>query len=115
LAGSKEHQKVLQRLRNEHKRHIRRTVDLGFLPESEAWALFEGSSGWEMGQGGKVPVGPSKKPATHGDVKTALPDLSPVIVLPGDKDLAMFAVFSCQAFPSLPVTALATKLHPSSK
>ena len=81
---------MLQRLRNEHKRHIRRTVDLGFLPESEAWALFEGSSGGEMGQGGKVPVGPSKKPATHGDVKTALPVLL--------KDLAMFVAFSCQAF-----------------
>ena len=26
------------------------------------------------------------------------PDLSPVIVLPGDKDLAMFVAFSCQAF-----------------
>jgi hypothetical protein len=90
LAGSKEHQKVLQRLRKEHKRHIRRTVDLGFLPESEAWALFEGSSGWEMGQGGKVPVGLSKKAATHGDIKTALPVLL--------KDLAMFVAFSCQAF-----------------
>jgi N-sulfoglucosamine sulfohydrolase len=211
LADSKEHQEALERLRKEHKRHIRRTVDLGFLPESEAWALFEGSSGWEMGQGGKVPIGPSQKAAaqvgmakegvflknlsskdanvrywgaiglaalkdkpsgkalkklkatlkdssaavrieaanalaTHGDVKTALPallkdlahenliivthaartiellgkkaastapqmrkaliraekirppDLSPVIVLPGDKDLAMFVAFSCQAF-----------------
>ena len=26
------------------------------------------------------------------------PDLSPVIVLPGDKDLAMFAAFSCRAY-----------------
>jgi hypothetical protein len=26
------------------------------------------------------------------------PDLSPVIVLPGDKDLAMFVAFSCRAF-----------------
>ena len=65
LAGSKEHREVLERLRKEHKRHIRRTVDLGFLPESEAWALFEGSSGWEMGQGGKVPVGPSQKAAAQ--------------------------------------------------
>jgi hypothetical protein len=121
-------------------------VDLGFLPESEVWALFEGGSGREIGQGGKVPVGLSKKAATHGDIKTALPillkdlahenliivthaartiellgkeassaapqmrkalehaekirppDLSPVIVLPGDKDLAMFVAFSCQAF-----------------
>jgi hypothetical protein len=211
LASSKEHQEVLERLRKEHKRHIRRTVDLGFLPESEAWTIFEDSSGWEMGQGGKVSVGPSQKAAAqvgvaeegvflknlsskdasvrywgaiglaalkdkpsikalkklkasfkdssaavrieaanalavHGDVKTALPtllkdlahenliivthaartiellgkqaasaalqmkkaldraekirppDLSPVIVLPGDKDLAMFVAFSCQAF-----------------
>ena len=26
------------------------------------------------------------------------PDLSPVIVLPGDEDMAMFVGFSCQAF-----------------
>jgi len=26
------------------------------------------------------------------------PDLSPVIVLPGDQDMAMFVGFSCQAF-----------------
>ncbi|MDA1046107.1 MAG: sulfatase-like hydrolase/transferase [Verrucomicrobia bacterium] len=65
LAGSKEHREVLERLRKEHRRHIRRTVDLGFLPESEAWSLFEGSSGWEMGQGGKAPVGPSQKAAAQ--------------------------------------------------
>ncbi|MDA0725827.1 MAG: HEAT repeat domain-containing protein, partial [Verrucomicrobia bacterium] len=64
-AGSKEHREVLERLRKEHRRHIRRTVDLGFLPESEAWSLFEGSSGWEMGQGGKAPVGPSQKAAAQ--------------------------------------------------
>jgi hypothetical protein len=28
------------------------------------------------------------------------PDLSPVIVLPGDQDMAMFVGFSCQAFLS---------------
>jgi hypothetical protein len=90
LGGSKEHQKVLQCLHHEHKRHIHRTVDLGFLTEREVWALFEGGSGWEIGQGDKMPVGLSKKAATHGDVKTALPVLL--------KELAMFVAFSCQAF-----------------
>ena len=65
LAESKEHQTVIERLRKEHKRHIRRTVDLGFLPESEAWIMFKDSSGWELGQGGKVPVGPSQKAAAQ--------------------------------------------------
>ena len=40
--------------------------------------------------GCKVPVGPSPKAATHGDVKTTL-----LVLL---KDLAMFVSFSCQAF-----------------
>jgi hypothetical protein len=30
------------------------TRDLGFIPEYEAWKLFEDSSGWEVGNSGKV-------------------------------------------------------------
>ena len=37
-------------------------------------------------------------PASDPDSVVSPPDLSPVIVLPGDKDLAMFVAFSCQAF-----------------
>ena len=208
-----EHKKALVRLRKEHRRHLRLTADLGFLPESEAWALFaQGkATGWELGQSGKIDLAPihaaaaqvglgdektflshlaSANPnirywgalglaahkknlstdalaalrtalndesaatrieaagalAKRGHLKTALPyllaalahenlivathaartiellgkdatqaapamkaalqraerirppDLSPVIVLPGDKDLAMFVAFSCRAF-----------------
>ena len=41
---------------------------------------------------------PQMKKALIRAEKIRPPDLSPVIVLPGDKDLAMFVAFSCQAF-----------------
>jgi uncharacterized sulfatase len=210
LIDSRKHQAILNRLRAAHRKHIRDTVDLGFLPESEAWEMFLNKTGWELGQSGKVNMAPiqaaaaqvgfaseksiaknlhSKNPsirywaaialthrekispqtkrqlqelltdpspavrieaantlARHGDLNVAVralikdlahenliivthaartiellgeqaiaaktpmeaaliraekirpPDLSPVIVLPGDKDLAMFVAFSCKAF-----------------
>ena len=210
LAGSKKHQKILNRLRKAHRKHINQTTDLGFLPESEAWEMFSEKTGWELGQGGKVRMGSIHKAAAqvgvadeaalaknlrsknasirywgaiglahldslsdstqevlrkkledpspavrieaanvltrHADPEPAIqalikdlahenliivthaartiellgskaiaakapmaaalkraekirpPDLSPVIVLPGDKDLAMFVAFSCRAF-----------------
>jgi len=210
LAGSEKHQKILNRLRKAHRKHISQTTDLGFLPESEAWEMFSEKTGWELGQSGKVKMGSIHKAAAlvgmadeaalaknlqsknasirywgaiglahldslsdstqevlrkkledpspavrieaantlarHGDLKTAIPtlikelkhenliivthaartiellgskamaakapmaaalkraekirppELSPVIVLPGDKDLAMFVAFSCRAF-----------------
>jgi len=210
LAGSEKHQKILNRLRKAHRKHISQSADLGFLPESEAWEMFSKQTGWELGQNGKVKMGPIHKAAAqvgvadeatlannlhsenasirywgavgltylgslsdstrkvlheklkdpspavrietanvlarHGDPKPAIqalikdlahenliivthaartiellgpkaiaakapmsaalkraekirpPDLSPVIVLPGDKDLAMFVAFSCHAF-----------------
>jgi hypothetical protein len=210
LADSRKHQAILNRLRAAHRQHIRDSVDLGFLPESEAWEMFRRKTGWELGQGGKVDMAPIQvaaaqvgvtreaalaknltspnasvrywgaiglahlkalrletkqqlrkalsdpspavrieaanalarhgvpKPAVHALIKdlahenliivthaartiellgeqaiaaktpmeAALiraekirpPDLSPVIVLPGDRDLAMFVAFSCRAF-----------------
>ena len=210
LVSSKKHEKNLKRLRTAHQKHIRKTMDLGFLPESLAWQMFSNKTGWELGQGGKVKMGGIQKAAAevgiadetaftknlgsknasirywgamglahldsisdatqevlhkklkdpspavrieaantlahHGDPKPAVqalikdlahenliivthaartiellgikaqaaktpmekalvraekirpPDLSPVIVLPGDKDLAMFVAFSCRAF-----------------
>ena len=210
LAGSEKHQKILNRLRKAHRKHISQTTDLGFLPESEAWEMFSKQTGWELGQNGKVKMGPIHKAAAQvgvadeatfaknlhsknasirywgamglahlgslsdstrkvlqeklkdpspavrievanvlarqADPKSAIqalikdlahenliivthaartiellgpkaiaaktpmsaalkraekirpPDLSPVIVLPGDKDLAMFVAFSCRAF-----------------
>ena len=210
LTQSSKHQEILSRLRAEHVRHITSTVDLGFLPESEAWELFTKKTGWELGQAGRVPmadilqaaaqvgvaservflknldsdnpairywgaIGLAVRPvisdfskrklrrkisdpsqaarieianalATHGDIPNALPalidsmqhenlivvthaariiellgkkansarhaieealkradrirppDTPATIVLPGDKDLAMFVSFSCRAF-----------------
>ena len=210
LADSEKHQKILSRLRKAHRKHITQTVDLGFLPESEAWEMFSKKTGWELGQSGKVKMSAIHKAAAqvgmadeatltknlrsknanirywgaiglahlktlkpetraqlfesmhdsspavrieaantlarHGNIKAGMPtlinelkhenliivthaartiellgskasaakapmaaalkraekirppDLSPVIVLPGDKDLAMFVAFSCRAF-----------------
>ena len=211
LSGSTSHKKVLDRLRRELNNHLKESRDLGFLPEYEAWKLFENSSGWEVGNSGKVDLQIISKAAEqvaqakeksllvnlksrnasvrywgaiglnayqkeisneakkalrtalgdsspsvrieaanalilHGEVEDALaqlikelkhqnlivvthaartiellgnkaikaaeamkecliraheirpPELSPVIVLPGDQDMAMFVGFSCQAF-----------------
>ncbi len=210
LAASRKHKAILNRLRAVHREHIHDTVDLGFLPESEAWEMFRKKTGWELGQAGKINMAPilaaaaqvglasekaivknltSKNPsirywaalalvhrenisnetkhklqklltdpspavriesantlAHHGDLNVAVralikdlahenliivthaartiellgkkaiaakapmaaaliraekirpPDLSPTIVLPGDKDLAMFVAFSCRAY-----------------
>ena len=54
LSGSTSHKKVLNRLRRELNNHLKESRDLGFLPEYEAWKLFENSSGWEVGNSGKV-------------------------------------------------------------
>ncbi|MBT5717755.1 MAG: sulfatase-like hydrolase/transferase [Opitutae bacterium] len=54
LANSSKHKKVLTRVRRELKRHLNETRDLGFLPEYEAWKLFENSSGWDVGKSGKL-------------------------------------------------------------
>ena len=65
LAASPEHKKILKRLRNAHRKHIRQTVDLGFLPESEAWELFSEKAGWELGQSGKIKMGPIHQAAAQ--------------------------------------------------
>ena len=65
LAGSEAHQKTLKRLRKAHRKHITQTVDLGFLPESEAWEMFSNKTGWELGQGGQVKMGSIHKAAAQ--------------------------------------------------
>ena len=65
LAGSEAHQKILKRLRKAHRKHIAQTVDLGFLPESEAWEMFSNKTGWELGQGGQVKMAPIHKAAAQ--------------------------------------------------
>jgi arylsulfatase A-like enzyme len=54
LAGKITHQKVLGRLRRELNNHLKQSRDLGFLPEYEAWKLFENRSGWEVGKSGNL-------------------------------------------------------------
>ena len=66
LADSKAHQKILKRLRNAHRKHITQTVDLGFLPESEAWQMFSKQTGWELGQSGQVKMGAIHRAAAQG-------------------------------------------------
>ena len=65
LADSEAHQKILKRLRNAHRKHITQTIDLGFLPESEAWEMFAKQTGWELGQGGHVKMGPIQRAAAQ--------------------------------------------------
>jgi len=65
LADSEDHQKILKRLRNAHRKHITQTIDLGFLPESEAWEMFAKQTGWELGQGGHVKMGPIQRAAAQ--------------------------------------------------
>lgn len=54
LASSAAHKKILIRLRGALNQHLNQTRDLGFLPEYEAWKLFENSSGWEVGKSGEI-------------------------------------------------------------
>jgi arylsulfatase A-like enzyme len=65
LIDSRKHQAILNRLRAAHRKHIRDTVDLGFLPESEAWGMFLKTPGWTLGQSGKVNMAPVLRAATQ--------------------------------------------------
>jgi hypothetical protein len=65
LAGSAAHEKILTRLRGALNQHLNQTRDLGFLPEYEAWKLFENSSGWEVGKSGKIDLQEIRKAASQ--------------------------------------------------
>ncbi len=65
LAGSAAHKKILTRLRGALNQHLNQTRDLGFLPEYEAWKLFENSSGWEVGKSGKIDLQAIRKAASQ--------------------------------------------------
>ena len=54
LASSSKHQKILEKMRNEHLRNALAIRDWGFIPEYEAWKMSDGSSGWEVGKSGNV-------------------------------------------------------------
>ena len=65
LAGSDAHKKILTQLRGALNQHLNQTRDLGFLPEYEAWKLFENSSGWEVGKSGKIDLQSIRKAASQ--------------------------------------------------
>jgi arylsulfatase A-like enzyme len=65
LAGSAGHKKILARLRGALNQHLNQTRDLGFLPEYEAWKLFENNSGWEVGKSGKIDLQSIRKAASQ--------------------------------------------------
>ena len=65
LAGSAAHKKILTQLRGALNQHLNQTRDLGFLPEYEAWKLFENSSGWEVGKSGKIDLQSIRKAASQ--------------------------------------------------
>jgi arylsulfatase A-like enzyme len=48
LAGSPEHQHLLERFRAAHLRHVLKTRDTGFLPEGELHSRSKGSTPYEM-------------------------------------------------------------------
>ena len=49
LAGSPEHQAILNRLRQAHREHVLRIRDVGFLSEAEQHARSAGTTAYEMG------------------------------------------------------------------
>jgi len=48
LVGDPKHEKVLRRLRAEHKRWVMESRDVGFLPECEIWRRSRGATPYEM-------------------------------------------------------------------
>jgi arylsulfatase A-like enzyme len=63
LVDSSPHQSILLRLRAAHQRHLQETRDLGFLPESLAWVLSDGSTPWELARSGDLDVGATQRAA----------------------------------------------------
>jgi uncharacterized sulfatase len=47
LADSRDHADVLERLKERLFRHLQATQDVGFIPESDAWKMFGGTTPWE--------------------------------------------------------------------
>jgi N-sulfoglucosamine sulfohydrolase len=65
LAGSAEHRAALERLRQALHDELRARRDLGFIPESEAWRVFEGTTPWEAARDGQVDLEPLLAAAAH--------------------------------------------------
>ena len=55
LAKSKEHVEVLKDMRQAHMNHLKKIIDVGFLPEGEIHQRSEGSTPYEMARTEKYP------------------------------------------------------------
>jgi N-sulfoglucosamine sulfohydrolase len=58
LIGSAEHRPALERMRQALDDQLREHRDLGFIPESEAWRLFAGTTPWEAVRSGRIDLEP---------------------------------------------------------
>jgi N-sulfoglucosamine sulfohydrolase len=58
LVGSADHRATLDRMRQALYDDLRAHRDLGFIPESEAWQLFEGTTPWEAARNGRIDLDP---------------------------------------------------------
>ncbi|MEA3366534.1 MAG: sulfatase-like hydrolase/transferase [Planctomycetota bacterium] len=54
LVGDPKHEKVLQRLRKEHRRWVLASRDVGFLPECEIWRRSDGTTPYAMARDAKA-------------------------------------------------------------
>ena len=57
LALSTAHAPILHRMRADHRSHLRRSRDLGFIPESEAWNVFAESTPWATARSTNLNLG----------------------------------------------------------
>lgn len=79
LAASPDHRQTLERMRQAIHGQLRAHRDLGFIPESEAWRMFEGTTPWEAGRNGRVDLEPLFEAAAKvgvADEPELLPNLA---------------------------------------
>lgn len=68
LAESPAHQVVLDQMRAAHREHLSGSLDLGFIPESEAWKLVGRRTLWESARAGKIDLEPIHRAAAQAGV-----------------------------------------------
>lgn len=65
LADSAEQSETLTRMRDALRRHVLVTRDVGFVPESEAWRIFEDSTAWQTARSSDLKLGLILDAAEH--------------------------------------------------
>lgn len=70
LAGSQDHDIVLNQMRAAHRKHVRDSLDLGFVPESEAWKRLARKTPWDAAREGKIDLEPICRAAAQVGVGT---------------------------------------------